>query len=204
MSAVASYHHSGDVSWKAQSSGPALLGVTLPPAWWPCPCWPWTPSSLWACFLLTATTSPTPLCPQQLQMSFPREILSRQVHLCRVHHCRTPFTHASHSESKCIFLYGYSELQAYTGVFSCLCFESILSSLRASQVAQTVKNLPAMQEIQVRSLVSGRSLERGMATHSNILPWRNPWTEEPGGLQSMGSQRVGQDWATSLSLFFLF
>ena len=151
MSAVASYHHSGDVSWKAQSSGPALLGVTLPPAWWPCPCWPWTPSSLWACFLLTATTSPTPLCPQQLQMSFPREILSRQVHLCRVHHCRTPFTHASHSESKCIFLYGYSELQAYTGVFSCLCFESILSSLRASQVAQTVKNLPAMQEIQVWS-----------------------------------------------------
>ena len=58
----------------------------------------------------------------------------------------------------------------------------------ASLVAQTVKNLPAMQEAQVRSLGQEDPLEKGMATHSGILAWRIPWTEEPGGLQSMGSQ----------------
>ena len=55
-----------------------------------------------------------------------------------------------------------------------------------------------MQETQVQSLDKEDPLEKGMATHSNILAWRIPWTEEPGGLQSMGSQRVGHDWATSL------
>ena len=54
-------------------------------------------------------------------------------------------------------------------------------------MAQMVKNLPAMQETQVRSLGQEDSLEKGMATHSSILAWRIPWTEEPGGLQSMGS-----------------
>ena len=58
----------------------------------------------------------------------------------------------------------------------------------ASLVAQTVKNLPAMWEIWVRSLGWGDPLEEGMATHSSILVWRIPWTEEPGGLQSMGLQ----------------
>ena len=53
-----------------------------------------------------------------------------------------------------------------------------------------VKNLPAMQETQVVSLGSEDSLEKGMATHSSILVWRIPWTEEPSGLQSMGSRRV--------------
>ena len=53
-----------------------------------------------------------------------------------------------------------------------------------------VKNLPAMQETQVRALGWEDSLEKGMATHSSILAWRIPWTEEPGGLQSMGLQRV--------------
>ena len=57
-------------------------------------------------------------------------------------------------------------------------------------MAQTVKNLPAMQKIQVRSLGREDPLEEGMATHSSVLAWRIPWTEEPGGLQSMGSQRV--------------
>ena len=57
-------------------------------------------------------------------------------------------------------------------------------------MAQMVKNLPAMQETQVRSLGQEDPLERGMATHSSILAWRIPWTEYPGGLQSMGSQRV--------------
>ena len=54
-----------------------------------------------------------------------------------------------------------------------------------------VKNLPAMRKTQVRSLDQEDPLEKGMATPSSILAWRVPWTEEPGGLQSMGSQRVG-------------
>ena len=58
----------------------------------------------------------------------------------------------------------------------------------ASLVAQTVKNLPAMQETQVQSLGQEDALEKGMATHSSILVLRIPWTEEPGGLQSTGSQ----------------
>ena len=56
-----------------------------------------------------------------------------------------------------------------------------------------IKNLPAMQETQVQSLDLEDPLEKGLATHSSILAWRIPWTEEPGGLQSMGSQRVGHD-----------
>ena len=63
----------------------------------------------------------------------------------------------------------------------------------ASLVAQTVKNLPAMQETWVRSLGQEDPLEEGMATHSSILAWRIPWTEEPGRLQSMGLPRVGHD-----------
>ena len=54
-----------------------------------------------------------------------------------------------------------------------------------------VKSLPAMQETQVQSLGGKDPLEKEVATHSCILAWRIPWTEEPGGLQSMGSQRVG-------------
>ena len=54
-----------------------------------------------------------------------------------------------------------------------------------------VKNLPAMQETWVQSLGWENALEEGMATHASILAWRIPWTEEPGGLQSMGSQGVG-------------
>ena len=60
----------------------------------------------------------------------------------------------------------------------------------ASQVAQFIKKLPAMQETQVQSLHQEDPLEKGMATHSSILAWKIPWTEGPGGLQSMGSQRV--------------
>ena len=56
----------------------------------------------------------------------------------------------------------------------------------ASLIAQAVKNLPAMQEIEVQSLGQEDPLEKGMATHSSILARRIPWTEEPGGLQSMG------------------
>ena len=62
--------------------------------------------------------------------------------------------------------------------------------IRASLVAQTVKNLLAMQETWVQSLGWEDPLQKGMATHFSILAWRTPWTEEPGGLQSMGSQWV--------------
>ena len=61
--------------------------------------------------------------------------------------------------------------------------------LRASLVAKMIKNLPPMQETQVRSLGQEDLLEKGMATHSSILVWRIPWTEEAGGLQSLGLQR---------------
>ena len=60
-------------------------------------------------------------------------------------------------------------------------------------VAQTIKNLPAMQETQVRSLGWEDPLEKEMATHFSILAWKIPWTKVPGRLQSMGSQRVRHD-----------
>ena len=60
-------------------------------------------------------------------------------------------------------------------------------------MAQTIKNLPATRETWVQSLAREDPLESGMATHSNILAWRIAWTEEPGGLQPTGSQRVGHD-----------
>jgi len=60
-------------------------------------------------------------------------------------------------------------------------------------VAQMVKNPPAMQETRVQLLGQEDPMEKGMATHLSILAWRIPWTEEPGGLQSMGSQRAGHD-----------
>ena len=60
-------------------------------------------------------------------------------------------------------------------------------------MAQMIKNLPAAQENWVQSLSQEYSLGKGMATHSSILAWRSPWTEESGGLPSMGSQRVVQD-----------
>ena len=70
------------------------------------------------------------------------------------------------------------------------------SSLRCKQdfpVAQIVKNLPVMQETRVQSLGWEDLLEKGMAIHSTVLAWRIPWAEKPGGLQSMGSQRVRHD-----------
>ena len=64
-------------------------------------------------------------------------------------------------------------------------------------VAQTVKNLPAIQETRVQSLGQKDSLEKGLAIHSSIPAWRIPWTEEPGGLQPVGLQRVGHHWASN-------
>ena len=76
-------------------------------------------------------------------------------------------------------------------VLSAVCFSSILNT---KGVAQATKNLPAMQEtLLLRSLGWEDLLEKEMASHSSILAWRTPWTEEPGELQSMVSQRVGHN-----------
>ena len=63
--------------------------------------------------------------------------------------------------------------------------------MKAFLEAQTIKNLPAIQETGLQSLGQEETLERGMAPHSSVLVWKIPRTQEPGGLQSMGSQRVG-------------
>ena len=70
---------------------------------------------------------------------------------------------------------------------------SMLLEIQDSLVAQMVKNLPVMQDAWVQSLGWEDSLEKEIATHSSILAWRIPWTEDPGGLQSMGSQGVGHN-----------
>ena len=74
----------------------------------------------------------------------------------------------------------------------------------ASLMAQMVKRLPTMWEIQVQFLGWEDLLEKETATPSSILAWKIPWMEEPDGLQSMRSQRVGHDWVTSLSFLFVF
>ena len=81
------------------------------------------------------------------------------------------------------------------GLITCLSFRFSRDSL----VAQMVKSLPVMWETRVWSLGLEDPLEKEMATHSSILAWKIPGMEEPGRLQSMGSQRIRHDWATSLS-----
>ena len=85
------------------------------------------------------------------------------------------------------------------------CFSGHLDHISwASLVAQTIKSLPAMWETRVRSLRWEDPLEKEMATHSSsILAWRIPRMEEPGGLQSTGSQRVGHDWATNTRSYII-
>ena len=77
----------------------------------------------------------------------------------------------------------------------------ILLGVLGFPVAQAIKNLPAMQKTQVQFLGREDPLEKGMATHSSILAWRIPWTEEPGGLQSLELQSVRHDWATNSFTF---
>jgi len=85
----------------------------------------------------------------------------------------------------------------HTGVggdaFQDTAFSIIILIVWTFLMAQTVKNLSAMQETQVRSLGWKDPLEKGIATHSSTLAWRIPWTEDPGRLQSMRLQRVGHD-----------
>ena len=91
-------------------------------------------------------------------------------------------------------------------------FQMVFLDYGTSLVAQTVKRLPTMRETQVQSLGWEILLEKEMVTHSSILAWKIPWTEKPGRLQSMGSQRVGHDWAIHfhfldyicVRLFFFF
>ena len=71
--------------------------------------------------------------------------------------------------------------------------EMTVLGIERGLVAQMVKSLPAMRETWVQSLGREDPLEKQIATHSSVLAWRIPWTEEPGGLQSMGLQRVGHD-----------
>ena len=75
--------------------------------------------------------------------------------------------------------------------------ESLINLRDPHLVAQPVKNLPAMQETQVQSLGWEDTLEKATATHSSIFAWRIPWTEDPGGLYSIGSQTVWHDWVTN-------
>ena len=69
-------------------------------------------------------------------------------------------------------------------------------------MAQTVKSLPVMQEIRIQSLGQEDLLEKEMATHSGILDWKIPWTEEPGRLQSMGHKELDTTESLSLSLYY--
>ena len=75
-----------------------------------------------------------------------------------------------------------------------LCLSIFLAVPHGFLVAHTVKNMPTIQETWVQSLLQEDPLEKGMATHSSILAWKLPWTEEPGGLQSTGLQKVGHEW----------
>ena len=74
--------------------------------------------------------------------------------------------------------------------------KTLNEELMASLVAQRIKHLLVMWETWVRSLGQEDPLEKELATHFSILAWKIPWTEKPGRLQPMGSQRAGQDWAT--------
>ena len=82
-----------------------------------------------------------------------------------------------------------------------ICFYTKKVCVTTSLVPQMVKRLPTMRETWVQSLGWEDLLEKEMATHSSSLAWKIPWMEEPGGLQSKESQRVGHDWTTSLSFF---
>ena len=96
-------------------------------------------------------------------------------------------------------------LDSYGRVSNVTGSQELANSMKHSSdfpIAQVVTNLPAMQETWLWSLGQEDTLEKGMATHFSILAWRIPWTEEPGRLHSVGSQRVGHDWATNTTICF--
>ena len=95
----------------------------------------------------------------------------------------------------------YFSLQFFGTLHSngCISFSPLPFASLFTVVAQTVKRLSTMRETQVQSLDSEDPLEKETAIHSSTIAWKIPWTEEPGRLQSVGSQRVGHNWATSCS-----
>ena len=99
-------------------------------------------------------------------------------------------------EAVCLWLCGWPSSPYSLRTFVSI-FIKDLGQKGASLMAQTVKNLPTLRETQVPSLGREDPLQKGMATHSSVLAWRIPWAEEPGGLQSIGSQQVRHNWATN-------
>ena len=97
----------------------------------------------------------------------------------------------------CCHVWAFSSCSKQGLLSSWVC--KFLTAVAPLLVAQMVKNLPATQKTWVQSLGPEGLLQKGMATHSSILAWRSPWTEEHGSLQAMGSQRVEHDWVTNTS-----
>ena len=93
--------------------------------------------------------------------------------------------------------YGRCNMKWQASLGKKICHTTVERYYLVFLMAQTVKNLPTMWAIPG----SGRSLGEEMATHCSIPAWRIPWTEEPGGLQSLGSQRVGNNWMTNIFTF---
>ena len=134
-----------------------------------------------------------------LQEVFPTQ--GSNSHLLRALHCRRtlyPLSHLVHSKwlksasidtCVCVCMRTYIPACVDVGFEYSVRLQCHLTSL----VAQRVRSLPAMWETRVRSLGGEDPLEKEMATHSSILAWKISWTEEPGRLQSMGSQRVRHD-----------
>ena len=123
-----------------------------------------------------------------------------------------PGIQAEHLQWKCRFLTTGPPGKSLMWFFPCSqwpqCFNSwplFACHFRKKRacLAQTVKNLTAMQEIWVRSLCWEDPLEKGVATHSSIHAWRIPWAEGPGGLQSMELERVRHDWETNTFTFIV-
>ena len=98
----------------------------------------------------------------------------------------------------CVCVCVLRTLKIYSTSFCWWLVEALWKTLGASLVAQMVKLLPAVWKTWVQSLGWEDPLEKEMATHSSTPAWKIPWTEEPGRLQSMGLQKVGHDWVTSL------
>ena len=161
----------------------------------------------WSCFLprpyvsasnkLVLSSSPCcfiDICAFWVWFAFFKKKFYWKVHLqCCISFCCTikwvSYTYV------CINMYSF--LKAFSSIIA---YYKIVSRV-AFLMAHMVKNLPAIWKTQVWSLRWKDPLERGMATHSSILAWRIPWTEETGGLQSMGLQRVRHDWATNTFTF---
>ena len=144
---------------------------------------PWGALSLPHCFFFTSTLAF--LHPLDTPV-----LLSVPVQMCCLA-CNTPTSFIFISHPSVISLTVASIERTYLIVLHhSFCYNSLVA---VALVAQTVKKLPAVQEIRVRFLGQEDPLEKEMATHSSILAWEIPWTEKPGRLQSMGSQRVGHD-----------